>query len=134
MDNGTVGPVPLRKSGIGASRDVPERGTGDNLEECVIHFFEVRFELALNVDNKRGCDRGKQSGLSPLFTQRFRRIRGNAYKDQRDIQIFIVFPDEITVTILSYALKLVVELGGGIAGRPEEAREEGRGRLEHGIL
>ena len=65
VDDGGIGAIPLRESGIVASWDVPKRGTGDNLEELVAHFLEIRFEFVLDIDNERGCDCGKQTGLFP---------------------------------------------------------------------
>jgi len=67
MDDGAVGAVPLWKGGVETSWNVPKRGTGDNLEERVVHFLKIRFELALNVDDESGCDRGEQTGLFPTW-------------------------------------------------------------------
>jgi len=63
VDDGGIGAIPLRESGIVASWDVPKRRTGDNLEELVVYFLEIRFELALKINNESGCDCGKQTGL-----------------------------------------------------------------------
>ena len=67
MYDGAVRAIPLGKSGIRASWNVPKRGTGDNLEQRVVHFLKIRFELALNVDNESGCDCGEQAGLFPTW-------------------------------------------------------------------
>lgn len=64
-NNGGIGAIPLRECSIGTSWDVPKRGTGDNLEEGMIHFLVIWFEFALNVDDESGCDRREQTSLSP---------------------------------------------------------------------
>ena len=58
---------------------------------------------------------------------------GNAHKYQRAIQIFVVFLDEIVVVIVRRALEFIVELDGGVVGRPE-AWKECRQCFEYGIL
>ena len=69
MDDGGIGAIPLGESGVGASWDVPERSTGDNLEEGVVHLLEIRFELSLNVDDESGCNRGEQTSLFPSVSR-----------------------------------------------------------------
>ena len=63
MDNDWVGAIPLGENGSGAGWDIPKRGTGDDLEKLVAHSLDIRFELALNIDNESGCDQGEQTGL-----------------------------------------------------------------------
>jgi len=65
MDNGAIGAIPHGKGGIGTGWDIPKRRTGDNLEEGMVHFLVVRFELGLNVENESGCDCGEQTSLFP---------------------------------------------------------------------
>ena len=48
--------IPLRESGICTGRGVAKRDVGDDLEELVVHFLEIRLELALNVNNENGRD------------------------------------------------------------------------------
>ena len=65
MDDGGIWTIPLGESGISTTWDVPKRGTGNDLEESIIHFLVIRLEVALHVDNESGCDSGEQTGLSP---------------------------------------------------------------------
>ena len=57
MNNGAVRAFPFLESGISTGWDVPQRSAGNDLEECMVHLFEIRFEVILNVDNESGCDR-----------------------------------------------------------------------------
>ena len=59
VNNGWIGAMPLRESGGGTGRDIPKRGAGDDFEELVVHSLDIRFELALNVDNENRCDQGE---------------------------------------------------------------------------
>lgn len=63
MDDGGIRTVPLREGGIGTGWGVPKCSAGDNPEEGVVHLLEIRFEVALNIDDKSGCDRREQTGL-----------------------------------------------------------------------
>jgi len=47
-DDGGIGAIPFRES---TSWYVPRRGAGNNLEEVVVHFLEIRLELALNIND-----------------------------------------------------------------------------------
>jgi len=69
VHDGGIGAIPLGKSDIAVSWNVPERDTGDNLEELVAHFLEIWSELVLNVDNESGCDCGGQTDLFSQKTQ-----------------------------------------------------------------
>ena len=137
MDDGSTRAIPLREGGIGPSRDLPKRGTGDNLEERVVHLLEIRFKVTLNVDDESGCDRREQTGLfSTWGSHKYTNIEvygKNAHKYQCAIQIFVVFLDKVVVVIVRRALEPSVELDGGVVGRPE-ARKESRQRFEHGVL
>lgn len=63
MYDGAIGAGPFWEGSSSTSGDVPKRGTSEDLEEGVTHFLEILLELALDVDDESGCDRGKQTGL-----------------------------------------------------------------------
>jgi len=67
VDDGAVRAVPFRKSSIRTSWNISKHGFGNNLKECVVRFLEVRFELALNIDDERGRDGREQTGLFPTL-------------------------------------------------------------------
>ena len=119
MDNGGIGTIPLRKSGIGTSRDVPKSSTGDNLKKSMVHFLVVRFELALYVDDESACDSGEQTGLLPrkcaINTATVVSVE-RTHEDQGGIHVFIILFDKVAVMIVGCALELVVELDAGVAG------------------
>jgi len=58
------------------------------------------------------------------FTQGSNHKKRNTHKDQRAIQVFVIFLDKVVVVIVGRTLELAVELDGWVAGRPEEARKE----------
>ena len=60
--------------------------------------------------------------------------RKNAHEDQRAIQVFIVFLDKVAVVIVGCTMKLIVELDGGVASRPEGGLKEGWECLKHSFL
>ena len=51
--------------------------------------------------------------------------REATHKDQGGVQVFVVFLHEIAVIFVGFALKLVVELETGAAGRSKEVWKEG---------
>jgi hypothetical protein len=116
-DDGTIGAIPYWEGGIGTGGDVPKRGTGDDLEEGVVHLIIIRFEVALNVDDKSRCDRGEQSGLFPSDSRDRGGSGRNTHKDQGVVQVFAVLLVEIAVMLISCALELLVELDAGVVGR-----------------
>ena len=138
MDDGRIRAVPLRKSGIGTSWGIPERGAGNDLEECMIHFLEIGLELALDVDDESGCDRGEQTGLFPQKKKNQHNNRvymwGDTHEDERGVQIIIVLPHKVAVILVGFALELVVKLDTGASGRSKEVWEERWQCLEHSIL
>ena len=67
-------------------------------------------------------------------TERSRRTREDAHKDQRGIQVFIVFLDEATVMIVSHPLELIVEFDAGVAGSPKGIWKNTWQRFTHSIL
>lgn len=58
VDSGT-GAIPLGKSSVGTTGDIPERGIGGDLEESVIHFLVIWLKFALHVDDENGRQREK---------------------------------------------------------------------------
>ena len=55
-DDGGLGTIPLRERVICGGWSISKRSIGDNHQEIVAHFLEVRFELALNIENESRCD------------------------------------------------------------------------------
>lgn len=76
----------------------------------------------------------KPAYIPPRFIKKSRDIQRDAHKNQGAAQVFVIFLDEIAVAIVGCALKFVVELDGGVAGRPEEVRKEGWERFQYSIL
>ena len=63
MNSGAVRAMPFRESSISTSWGIPKRGTGDNLEQCMVNFLKIWFKLVLNINNESGCDRREQTSL-----------------------------------------------------------------------
>ena len=134
MDDGTIGALPFRESGICTSGDVPKRGTGDDLEERVVHFFEIRLKFTLDIDDESGRDCGEQTGLLPTWGSHDVEAHGeNAHEYQRGIQIFIVPLDKVAVIIVRCLVELIVELDSLVASG-SEARKESRQGFNHSIF
>ena len=132
MDDGGIRAAPLRERSIWAGWDVSKRGTGNDLEEGMVHFLVIRLEVALDIDDESGCDRGEQTGLFPLSQYRiYTRVRKNAHKDMCCVQVSIVFLDKGTAIIVSCALKLIVELGASVSGSCEVCKRR-RQYFKHG--
>lgn len=62
-DGGGIRAIPLGKNGIGTSRNVSERGAGNNLEKGLAYFSGIRFEVTLDVDYRGECGRGEKISL-----------------------------------------------------------------------
>ena len=58
-------------------------------------------------------------------------MRKNTHKDQWGIQVFIVFPHEVMVVLVSFTLEPIVELGTGAARGSEEVWKWGWKYPEH---
>ena len=55
-DSGGIWAILLRKSSVGTTMGIPERGIDDDPEESATQFLE----FALDVDDESRCDSGKR--------------------------------------------------------------------------
>jgi hypothetical protein len=58
----------------------------------------------------------------------------NTHKEQCGVQVFIVLLDEVTVVLVGYTLKLIVELDAGTSCRSKAVLGERRQRFKQSIL
>lgn len=114
MNNDRIRASPPRKNSIGTGWNFPKRGTRDNREEGIAHFGIVRLELALNIDDKNGCDYGEQTSLSPRKRKDWhsnrQRTMWKTYEDQRGGRLIVVLADKIVVKFVGFAFEHLVEL------------------------
>ena len=127
VDNGGIRAIPFRELGVVASRDIPKRDTGRNLEEFIAKFLVIRFELCLDVNDEGGCDCGEQAGLCSRKTNQRHNLGGcgeNTHEDQRGVQIFVVFLNKVTVVLVGFTFELIIEFVAGVVGRSKEVWRE----------
>ena len=138
MDDGRIGSSPLRESGAGVRRGVSKRDIGDNREDGVAELCVIWLKRALHVENESGCDRGEQTSLfrkSQINTaNRVNKKRENPHEYQGGVQVFVIFFDKVVVVVVSFALKLVIELNARAVVRSKEMWKEGGKCFEHSVL
>ena len=64
------------------------------------------------------------SPTNKRFTRRSECIQKNTHEYQRAIQVFVAFFDKVAVMVIGHLMELIVELYGGVVGRPQESRKE----------
>ena len=84
----------------------------------MVHFLVIRFEVALNVDDEGGCDRGEQMSLFHSDQRethpKVEGMRKNTHKDQCGVQVLAVSLDNGAIIVVGCALEFGVKLGAGV--------------------
>jgi len=87
-----------------------------------------RMKADVTAENRPACPPIKTNEQRDQFNAK------NTYEDQRGIQVFTVFLRKVTVIVVGFMFKFVVELHAGVVGGSKEVGKEGWQCLAHGIL